>query len=122
MHKVSIGFFSPRGKFGRLAFLFWFGIAVAAMALISQVVQLKWDESVKPFVNVLGVIALSMGLLLIFWVSLKRLRDLEKSWAYVLLLLIPVVCILLFLYLLFKKGAEGQNPSGNAPPPADARK
>jgi len=45
----------------------------------------------------------------------RRLHDLDKSGWWMLLLFVPLVNILFYIYILFFKGTEGPNQYGEDP-------
>lgn len=70
---------------------------------------------IASFVSLSGTLAdlafAAFGVLHIS-LSVRRLHDLDKSGWFAVLLLVPVVGLVLYLYLLVRKGTEGSNRFG----------
>jgi uncharacterized membrane protein YhaH (DUF805 family) len=69
---------------------------------------------------------IQLGLLLPgFTVAFRRLHDVDKSGWWMLILFLPIIGLLIYLYFMIKKGTEGENRfgadplAGHASPPED---
>ena len=60
---------------------------------------------------VLGIFQLAANIMM----GVRRLHDLDKSGWWMLLLFVPLVNILFYIYILFFKGTEGPNQYGEDP-------
>lgn len=99
---------------GRMARLPYFGFWIVVMMLLvfvftSGVLSLRGEG------EILGLGALIITHLILFYSVIKRLHDLDKSGWWSLLILIPKLNFAFTIYLLFAKGTEGANRFGEAP-------
>ncbi|EKU71121.1 DUF805 domain-containing protein [Selenomonas sp. F0473] len=138
MHPIDHGFrahfFVWRGRLNRMRH---FKRQVAALALYCAVLALLILvlDTLEPYMQydmtdayktvTLIVVALMVLVSLLYLVSgtmlqIRRLHDLNMSGYFLLLTLVPGLDVILFLYLTFAKGTEGDNRFGHDPlGPAD---
>ena len=72
-----------------------------------------------PATEIIGAILSIIGIVMLIpftFVAVRRLHDLDWSGWLWLILLIPVLNVFLGMVLLFKRGTEGPNKYGPAPP------
>jgi len=123
----------PLGMFerrtGRLAFFLGLIYALAPLiivVLLQLVVRFAQTGSNGATINpnvifaIVNIISLLVGmasvvLIILVGISVyvRRLHDINQSGLLTLLLLVPFVNLLLFLYLLFAPGTQGANKYGN---------
>ena len=115
-------FFSFQGRIKRLQFFFGF-ISAYTICFLLAFLLLKAAILLLPpprTISALEQTVLLMRNVFIFaslaaslsaWSLIdKRLNDLGRSWRFSLLILVPFLNILFFLYLCFKKSAPDPNP------------
>lgn len=118
-------FLSPVGRFRRRDFLFGLFVLfiVVATGLCADVVL--FDVGVVPvetlyrFALVPDPFCLMGALLLCAWpliaMMLKRWHDMDRSWLWMFLLIVPLINIYAVLMLLFGSGSPGINQFGPNP-------
>jgi len=111
------------GRIGRADYFFGFifniivGAATFALAfvLLQSVLGMPQPE---PEARWVYVVIFGFGLFFFFWLHLalsaKRFHDLGRSGWFVLILLVPILGTLVWLYLLFARGEDGDNDYGPA--------
>ncbi len=122
-YEPSPSLFSFRGRLGRLAhFLQSIAImAVLFVALAGLTATLLITEELVggEGLFLLGVAAMvvvyAVAAVLLVFVSIKRLHDLDLSGWFYLVMLIPLASFLFALYMLFAPGTDGPNRYGPAP-------
>ncbi|SRR5260370_27400929 len=101
-----------QGRVGRNYFtiycIFASTIQVLLLSIIEQASQ--WDIS-QYFI--LAICFVLFVLILSLWV--KRLHDVGRSGYWTLLLFLPLVNLLMFVYLVFAGGQKGVNKYGKKP-------
>ena len=117
---LSLSNFQPFGRMGRCRFLAlcWLVLAIDLVAwfLPEYLPQLIGGTfTIQETVSmVLGIHTLA--LLLMIYITVTRLHDLECNGGLWLFLLIPVVNLLLLLWLSFARGTRVNNMYGTTPP------
>ena len=91
--------FSLEGRFGRKQYLLYFVIACLLVMVGGGLSGISEQLGMALY----WVMAL-LGLAVYLLATIKRLNDLEKSKLLVLLVAVPLVNFVFFLYLLFAKG------------------
>ncbi len=126
--QANLGMFERRT--GRLAFLLGIIYALAPLiivALLQMVVHFTLASSndgtvatspaLSAIVNIISLLVgiVSVVLLIPVLISsyVRRLHDVNQSGLLTLLIFVPFVNLLLFLYLLFAPGTQGPNKYGN---------
>jgi uncharacterized membrane protein YhaH (DUF805 family) len=89
------------------AFIFKLGLTILQNA--------DYTFSETPLTYTLGFSIALIGAIAAFYVTIRRLHDIEKPEVLVFLVAIPVINILFFLYLLFTLGKKGSNRYGPEP-------
>ncbi len=116
---------SPRGRFGRLAFLAWYlVISFSIMIPIALGVAgfFAFSDSVNDLSGILTALAvIAVILYIVFFyyiivITIRRLHDLNQTGWLCLLMFVPIVGIGLMLYVMFAKGTPANNEFG-APRP-----
>lgn len=113
-------FYSQRGRIGRIRYLAYgvlMGLCFSLlMSVLGAVVGVIFGQVTSLDFTVAGLIlygVLVVGQLYVAFVpSIRRLNDLNRTGWLSLLLLVPVVNFLLWLYLVFARGDEGYNDYG----------
>ncbi len=122
----EIRIFSAQGRLGRARFF----VSNVVLGFLMMILQAVLQGGAMMTVGAGGDPAAVMGgsMLIIFPLAIvslvlsvmwgvQRLHDLDKSgWLY-LLMLVPLVNVIFYLYLLFAPGTDGPNRYGNPPPP-----
>lgn len=125
----QLGMFQRRT--GRLAFLLAIIYAMAPLvivamlqfvvyayfALTSSIGGTTSPNALSAIVNILSILGGIVSVVLTIPVTIsahvRRLHDINQSGLLTLLVFVPFVNLLLFLYLLFTLGTEGANKYGN---------
>jgi uncharacterized membrane protein YhaH (DUF805 family) len=115
--------FSFRGRVARLRYflqsLAIMGALLVAIAGIAAILLATEHFTGSDAVFVAGIvgmiIAYVVAMVLLVFVSIKRLHDLDLSGWFYLVMLIPLVSFLFSLYMLFAPGTDGPNRYGPVP-------
>jgi uncharacterized membrane protein YhaH (DUF805 family) len=89
--------------------------ALGSLYLIIVTLLLGIVDSLSPnniLFDLLFILAYLAGFAFLLWLYVFRLHDLDKSGWFSLLIFIPIVDFIFFIYLLFKKGSEESNKYG----------
>lgn len=117
-------FYSKTGRIGRLRFLAYstmLGLCAVVLGGIGTVLLSLESDIVNVIAGLFFVTAFVAMIYVQFAPAMRRFNDLGKSGWYALLLLIPYIALLVWLYLMFKSGDEGVNGYGApAEPPTTA--
>ena len=118
---LLISLWSFYGRIGRRAYFFGqFSNIMLGSAYLFALIRLDPAlEGLPPETrDVYFAIFVGLGLFFFFWLHLalsaKRFHDLGNSGWFVLLLPVPIIGFLWFLYLLFGRGQDGDNDYGPA--------
>ncbi len=119
--------YSISGRIGRLRYfaypmwIFFISFILGTLVSIVFALALPALKGSNHMSFVMPVIILIIYLPLIIFGGLiypiRRLHDLGKTGWLVLIMFIPIVNILFYLYLLFAKGDQEENEYGNPPRP-----
>lgn len=108
-------FYSKSGRIGRLRFLAY-SIMLGVSSLVLGGIGFAFISLENAFGAIVGLIFLIPALIAMIYAqfapAMRRFNDLDKSGWYALLLLIPYLGFLVWLYLIFKSGNEGMNDYG----------
>lgn len=117
--------YSPKGRSSRLSFFAWNLIANVLIGVIVIVIFVLFggmsymmagggsDPKVYgPVVGIFVVLFALAFLLFSFVLYIRRLHDIDMSGWWCVLVLIPLVNIIFSLYVMIKKGTEGNNNYG----------
>lgn len=110
-------FFTSKGRLNRKSYIY----RSIFLSLVLSVIQVVLTFAA----NTIGALELLFAVLLLvsglfgFVASImmleRRLHDLDKSGWWMLLLCVPLINILFYIYILFFKGTEGPNQYGEDP-------
>lgn len=110
-------FFTSKGRLNRRSYIYR-SIFLSLVLSVIQVVLTFAANSIGALELLFAVLLLVSGLFG-FVASImmleRRLHDLDKSGWWMLLLCVPLVNILFYIYILFFKGTEGPNQYGEDP-------
>lgn len=111
---------NPNGRFCRHSFAAWSFlntiICIFSVLLILSIFNQFHATSYAKSMTFLGYL-LTLGVLVCFFyysfiISIRRLHDQNLSGWWSLLLIVPILNFLFFLYLLYNKGDDGMNKYG----------
>ena len=113
---------SANGRFGRLAYLGWnmlMGVVIIGIAILLAILIPNFDQQIT---NPSPVLIIAMAIIgLVFYIALiyysfiftiRRLHDRNQSGWLSLLMLVPLVNFILFIYLSCAKGDAAANNYG----------
>ena len=104
------------GRIGRLKYFTSILVASLIFYAVLFVVTFLFIQSSSPMTGMIFIwILYIVYLIMLSFVIVKRLHDLDKSGTHFWLLLIPIYNIYLSLVLLFQKGTVGPNTYGSDP-------
>lgn len=129
-------FYSAKGRIGRIKFLLYpmgfmmvayliFMVATFALGGIAGVMMASGGEPTAAImvIGLLGLAIIPATLYITFATAVRRLNDLNRSGWLSLLLFLPVIGLILYLYLMFAPGTPGRNDYGlPATPPSTLMK
>jgi uncharacterized membrane protein YhaH (DUF805 family) len=114
---------SWRGRFSRLSLLAWMGLSFIVFALVVVANIMYLISKPQPQANMDLVLAISLFWPSIFAVillsyfsfvfTIRRLHDLNLSGWLSVLVYVPIVGFVFWLYLTFVRGSEGRNLFGH---------
>ena len=110
-------FFTSSGRLNRKSYIyrnFFLSFVLNIIRIILAVLAAYIDALELLFTGLLyvsGIFGFVAGIMMLA----RRLHDLDKSGWWMLLLFVPLVNILFYIYILFFKGTEGPNQYGEDP-------
>ena len=110
-------FFTSAGRLNRKSYIyrnFFLSFVLNIIRIILAVLAAYIDALELLFTGLLyvsGIFGFVAGIMMLA----RRLHDLDLSGWWMLLLCVPLVNILFYIYILFFKGTEGQNQYGEDP-------
>lgn len=110
-------FFTSSGRLNRKSYIyrnFFLSFVLNIIRIILAVLAAYIDALELLFTGLLyvsGIFGFVAGIMMLA----RRLHDLDKSGWWMLLLCVPLVNILFYIYILFFKGTEGPNQYGEDP-------
>lgn len=110
-------FFTSAGRLNRKSYIyrnFFLSFVLNIIRIILAVLAAYIDALELLFTGLLyvsGIFGFVAGIMMLA----RRLHDLDKSGWWMLLLCVPLVNILFYIYILFFKGTEGPNQYGDDP-------
>lgn len=110
-------FFTSDGRLNRKSYIyrnFFLSFVLNIIRIILAVLAAYIDALELLFTGLLyvsGIFGFVAGIMMLA----RRLHDLDKSGWWMLLLFVPLVNILFYIYILFFKGTEGPNQYGEDP-------
>ncbi len=114
------------GRIGRLRYLTYYMFATFLLGIIMglSVVFVLFIGNDNILTNIFSIIVsifyLAYFIYVVFIYTIRRLNDLDKTGWLCLLMFIPIVNIIFYLYLMLVRGTEGVNDYGNPPRPNKA--
>lgn len=121
----SIQYFSPASRIGRLRYfahsalltLVFYLVVIVLAVTVGSVMGDSFDGlGGGAFAIVLGTVYIPF--VVMFWIlMIQRLHDLDRSGWLSLLIMIPLVNLLIWLYIICWPGTKGSNRFGKRPPP-----
>lgn len=113
-------FYSRHGRIGRIRYLsysvlLWLTMmaVLAVLSIISAIlISLSGDTLTVIISIIMGVVYFFSSFVITFLPAVRRLNDLNRTGWLSLLLFVPFVNFLLWLYLVFASGDEGHNDYG----------
>ena len=129
MHPIDYGikenFFQWKGRLNRKRFLKRLlaltGMGILLYILMGIAIISSSGPAMQPnestAISIFGLFSLLSIPITVssYLLMIRRLHDVGLSGYFILLAFIPVICLGLLLYLLFKKGTEGDNQYGSDP-------
>jgi uncharacterized membrane protein YhaH (DUF805 family)/Tfp pilus assembly major pilin PilA len=113
---AEIRFFDLQSRIGRLRYIAY-GMGLTLLAIVPftlSVILLMVSPGIGWPVFAIMEIAL---LVLSVGFMVRRLHDMDKSGWWSLLVIVPLVNLILWLFLIFAPGSDGENRFGPSPPP-----
>lgn len=110
-------FFTSAGRLNRKSYIyrnFFLSFVLNIIRIILAVLAAYIDALELLFTGLLYVSGI-FGFVASIMMLARRLHDLDKSGWWMLLLFVPLVNILFYIYILFFKGTEGPNQYGEDP-------
>jgi uncharacterized membrane protein YhaH (DUF805 family) len=104
-------YFSPTGRLSRSKYF----TAPIILGIVIGLIQFLMGIVMAPLALIMLPVLGIAYLVSFFMINIKRWHDLDKSGWLSLLLFIPIVNFFVGIYLLFAKGAEGDNQYGSSP-------
>lgn len=121
---MDMSILSMKGRCNRKKF-FW---TIMAISMAGNVAAIASDTAfgetgIEPFVAQFAILALLLvSIVAISMLTVKRLHDLNRSFAHFFRLAIPVYNIYFLFILFFRKGTEGESGYGADPLVREYRK
>ena len=116
---------SPRGRFGRLAYLAWYlvlSLATMLPIILGMIIFAMLGASLENQDSLLvagGILSLILYIVFFYYaivITIRRLHDLGQTGGLSLLMFVPLINIGFMLYVMFAKGTPTNNEFG-APRP-----
>ena len=130
----TTGPFDPKGRFTRLSWLAWnLVLAVVGSIVVGGVVLIlgalglaampqpnSAPNAAVPIVGAIVVLIPYLVMAVLGWIlTIRRFHDIDASGWWSLTLIVPLVNLIAFLVLLFKRGDESANRFGPPRPTRD---
>lgn len=110
-------FFTSKGRLNRKSYIYR-SIFLSLVLSVIQAVLTFASNTIGALELLFAVLLLVLGIFGVvasIMMLARRLHDLDKSGWWMLLLFVPLVNILFYIYILFFKGTEGPNQYGENP-------
>lgn len=116
MKKILYNILNPIWRLNRLLFFYYLITAIGIYAILA-LFEINYQSSLEDVYKSLyiHVIRIPIGFVIpyVFIVGhIKRFHDLNKSWWYILLYLIPFINVGMLIYLLFFPWTKWENKYG----------
>ncbi|WP_304270312.1 DUF805 domain-containing protein [Phascolarctobacterium succinatutens] len=110
-------FFTSEGRLNRKSYIYRSFFLSFVLGIIQGILELATAaiEALELLFAVLLLVLCIFGFVAGIMMLARRLHDLDKSGWWMLLLFVPLVNILFYIYILFFKGTEGPNQYGEDP-------
>lgn len=110
-------FFTSEGRLNRKSYIYRSFFLSFVLGIIQGILELATAaiEALELLFAVLLLVLCIFGFVAGIMMLARRLHDLDKSGWWMLLLFVPLVNILFYIYILFFKGTEGPNQYGDDP-------
>lgn len=110
-------FFTSAGRLNRKSYIYRSIFLSLVLGIIQGILELATVaiEALELLFAVLLLALCIFGFVAGIMMLARRLHDLDKSGWWMLLLFVPLVNILFYIYILFFKGTEGPNQYGEDP-------
>lgn len=110
-------FFTSAGRLNRKSYIYRSIFLSLVLGIIQGILELATVaiEALELLFAVLLLALCIFGFVASIMMLARRLHDLDKSGWWMLLLFVPLVNILFYIYILFFKGTEGPNQYGEDP-------
>ena len=110
-------FFTSAGRLNRKSYIYRNFFLSLVLGIIQLILELA-TAAIEALELLFAVMILALcifGFVAGIMMLARRLHDLDKSGWWMLLLFVPLVNILFYIYILFFKGTEGPNQYGEDP-------
>lgn len=110
-------FFTSKGRLNRKSYIYRSIFLSLVLGIIQLILELATAaiEALELLFAVMILVLCIFGFVASIMMLARRLHDLDKSGWWMLLLFVPLVNILFYIYILFFKGTEGPNQYGDDP-------
>lgn len=110
-------FFTSAGRLNRKSYIYRSIFLSLVLGIIQLILELATAaiEALELLFAVMILVLCIFGFVASIMMLARRLHDLDKSGWWMLLLFVPLVNILFYIYILFFKGTEGPNQYGKDP-------
>lgn len=111
-------FLSTEGRINRKIFILYliaFNLLMLVLAAPMFFINFGNDDFAVEIISTTISAIVELAMLPGFFLSVKRLHDLNKSAVFIVLYLVPLVNIIFLLYLICFKGTKGENRYGSNP-------
>lgn len=110
-------FFTSAGRLNRKSYIYRSIFLSFVLGIIQLILELATAaiEALELLFAVMILVLCIFGFVASIMMLARRLHDLDKSGWWMLLLFVPLVNILFYIYILFFKGTEGPNQYGDDP-------
>ena len=111
-------FLSTEGRINRKIFILYliaFNLLMLVLAVPMFFINFGNDDFAVEIISTAISAIVELAMLPGFFLSVKRLHDLNKSAVFIVLYLVPLVNIIFLLYLICFKGTKGENRYGSNP-------
>ena len=107
--------FSFKGRINRAKFLIYMFFIQLLFIMFVFLIYYFYKYNLSIVSEILSIVASIFGIWTSLALYIKRWHDLDKSGWWILLIFIPIINLLVFIYLSIKKGTEGSNRFGKDP-------
>jgi uncharacterized membrane protein YhaH (DUF805 family)/Tfp pilus assembly protein PilE len=113
---TEIRFFSLTSRIGRLRYIAY-GMGLTLLAIVPfTLAMILWMMSPGIGWPVFAIMEIAL-LVMTIGFMVRRLHDMDRSGWWSLLVIVPLANLILWLFLVFARGSDGENSYGPPPPP-----